>query len=98
MVRRRLKMHTYNIDTHLETYRAKHIETNFGVARVFGRESEEKGRGLKGPVHHALDTLEIEVGEIAIAIADWLSHRESTHTHHSLTQRHRHAEREGERD
>ena len=57
------------------------------MARIFGRESEERGRGLKGPIHHALDTLEIEAGEgvIAIAIEDWLSN--TVHTHNFLTQR-----------
>ena len=52
------------------------------MARIFGRESEERGRGLKGSIHHALDTLEIEAGEgvIAIAIEDWLSNRVHTHT------------------
>ena len=50
------------------------------MARIFGRESEERGRGLKGPIHQALDTLEIEEGEGAISIADWLSHRVYAHT------------------
>ena len=57
------------------------------MARIFGRESEEKGRGLKGHIHHALDTLEIEAGEgfISIAIEDWLSNRVHTHTQLSNT-------------
>ena len=44
---------------------------------------------MKGPIHHALDTREIEAGEgaIAIAIEDWLSNRVHTHTHHFRTQR-----------
>ena len=43
---------------------------------------------MKGPIHHALDTREIEAGEgaIAIAIEDWLSNRVHTHTP-LLTQR-----------
>ena len=52
---------------------------------------------MKGPIHHALDTREIEAGEgaIAIAIEDWLSNR--VHTHTTFEHKDRHPRREIER-